>query len=428
MSLKTQTIKEITRRIWFGKGDNVTWPMPDELIGIELEAENVRGVGGNFLSLAGWDIDSDGSLRNGGREFVLKHPLSGTALSRAIHVLFAMQADDSGYPMSYTANPRAGTHVHINWIDNTVGSAAALLALMYCIEPMVYNWADEDRAWCSYCNPLSDISADILSRLLNVEVPNADTSNGPAWLMVDLEDERLTRYHGLNVAALEKYGTIEFRYFPSTRNKEDMIKWVKFVQLAKLCAVAHEDSVVNLLDKLATGSIADFLTEWFGMDELDAELLTAVNDAQSIVREKAVELLTIMDVKINPDNDSYSHVRNATSPAALRYLRSLSEGNRTDRPEQVEAFDEVVAHPMPAPPRATRVSPVLETYEQFLSVNADSFAAAQTRLNNIYSGTRTGRGLRSNPVAQPDTSSDVFSSEQYWGFAEPTSNEEEGEI
>jgi hypothetical protein len=318
MSLKSQTIQQITRRVFFGAGEPIDWPLPNEMMGIELEAESVYIGTQAPLNLAGWTIDRDGSLRNDGREFVLSQPLAGSSLTRAIHTLFAMQSPVNGQILRYQANPRAGTHIHINWIQDTVGSAAALIALMYMIEPLVYSWADEDRAWCSYCNPLSDIPANILNKLLRMD--NEDEDDG--WLIREIDDESVGRYHGLNIVALAKYGTFEFRYFPSTTSQADLVKWVKFVQLAKRCARAFEDDASVLVERLLQGNVAAFLQEYFDVDGIAAELLTSVNNADSIVVEKAGEIGAIMEMR--PSNvDVYS---NNLSSAARRYIERFNNG------------------------------------------------------------------------------------------------------
>ena len=340
MSLKSRTIKELTRRLYFGSGEEVQWPSPNELMGIELEAEQVYCELSGVLNMAGWTMDRDGSLRNDGREFVLTQPLAGSSLTRAIHTLFEMQRSENRSPLQYVVNPRAGTHVHLNWIEDTVGSAAALIALMYIIEPLVYSWADEDRAWCSYCNPLSDIPASTINKLLRMDVDEEDE-----WVLRNIEDEDLGRYHGLNIVALAKYGSFEFRYFPSTTAHTDMIKWVKFVQLAKLCAVKHQDDVPALVERLLQGNVAEFLSEHFGVDGIDAELLTAVNDADSIVIEKAGELGAIMEMRpVNTELFS----RNL-SPAARRYIERVSSTVAEESEE--DEFDV----PMPQPVRRNRV-------------------------------------------------------------------------
>ena len=342
MLLKSHTIKDLTRRLFFGSGEHIEWPMPDELMGIELEAEQVYCELSNVLNMAGWTIGRDGSLRNDGREFVLSHPLAGSSLTRAIHTLFAMQKSENRAPLQYVVNPRAGTHVHINWIDDTVGAAAALIALMYIIEPLVYSWADEDRAWCSYCNPLSDIPASTVNRLLRMDGIEGDDDG---WVLRSIDDEELGRYHGLNIVALAKYGSFEFRYFPSTTSHADMVKWVKFVQLAKLCAIKYQDDVSVLVERLLQGNVAEFLSEHFGVDGIDAELLTAVNAADSIVVEKAGELGAIMEMRpVNMDVFS----RNL-APAARRYIERVSSTVAEESEE--DAFD----IPMPQPVRRNRV-------------------------------------------------------------------------
>ena len=331
MSLKSQTIQQLTRRVFFGAGEPIDWPLPNEMMGIELEAESVYVGTLAPLTLAGWTMDRDGSLRNDGREFVLSQPLAGSSLTRAIHTLFEMQSPARGQMLRYQVNPRAGTHVHINWIENTVGSAAALIALMYMIEPLVYSWADEDRAWCSYCNPLSDIPASVLNKLLRMD---ADEDDEDEWLLREIDDEAVGRYHGLNIVALAKYGTFEFRYFPSTASRADMIKWVKFVQLAKRCAVAFENDVPSLVERLLQGDVASFLAEWFDVDGIAAELLTAVNNADSIVVEKAGEIGAIMEMRPNNVGIYSSNL----SSAARRYIERFASTPRTlaeDYPEDL---------------------------------------------------------------------------------------------
>jgi len=359
MSLKHQTIQQLTRRVFFGVGEAIDWPLPDEMMGIELEAESVYIGTSAPLVLAGWTIDRDGSLRNDGREFVLSQPLAGSSLTRAIHTLFEMQSPDRGQMLRYQVNPRAGTHVHINWIENTVGSAAALIALMYIIEPLVYSWADEDRAWCSYCNPLSDIPAKVLNKLLRMESEDDDDDE---WLLREIDDESVGRYHGLNIVALAKYGTFEFRYFPSTASRADMVKWVKFVQLAKRCAVTFQDDVPALVERLLQGNVAGFLQEYFDVDGIATELLTAVNDANSIVIEKAGEIGAIMEMR--PANvDIYA---NAMSPAARRYIERFTSTPRTVEDD----------YPLPQPARSsprrnsalfTAASGFCQSYEQLIA-------------------------------------------------------------
>lgn len=381
MSLKSRTIKDLTRRLYYGSGEYVEWPSPNELMGIELEAEQVYCELSNVLNMAGWTMDRDGSLRNDGREFVLTQPLAGSSLTRAIHTLFEMQKSENRSPLQYVVNPRAGTHVHINWIEDTVGSAAALIALMYIIEPLVYSWADEDRAWCSYCNPLSDIPASTINKLLRMDVDEEDE-----WVLRNIEDEDLGRYHGLNIVALAKYGSFEFRYFPSTTAHTDMIKWVKFVQLAKLCAIKYQDDVAVLVERLLQGNIAEFLSEHFGVDGIDAELLTAVNDANSIVIEKAGELGAIMEMRpVNTELFS----RNL-APAARRYIERVSGGAvETDTDNTLVAWDTIPPRPRrnsarigvfdPSPSVAS--SPVIDTawFNETLA-EGDSYSMLQQRL------------------------------------------------
>lgn len=370
MPVKDTTIKQHNRRIFLGNGELIDWPMPNELMGIELEAEGVYIADNSVLAFAGWRTEIDGSLRRDGREFVLAAPLSGSALTRAIHTLYAARTQSI---VNFQTSPRAGTHVHINWQDNTVASAASLIALMYCIEPLVYAWADEDRAWCSYCNPLSDIGSTVMASLLNLDEYTDDM-----WLMSEVADGRVGRYFGLNFAALSKYGTMEFRYFPSTTSAADMVKWVKFVQLAKLAAIKWADNLPGLVERLSAGNIVGFLAEHFDCDGIAEELLTAVNNPDAAVGDKALELASVLDMRV-----VFEEVYDQ-NPAALAYIGSVS-----GVPQEAEEYDG-----QERPQRASVADP---TQQWFISSPSSGEYIRPVRIDYQYSPVPEGRDHPVNP-------------------------------
>lgn len=229
------------------------WPLPGELIGLEIETENFRNHHDAAYNLQRWwTTHNDASLRQG-VEWVLSAPLAGTDLRDAVSAFFA-----GNY--SYEMSERTSIHIHINASDNmTVDHFRNVFTLMYLIEPAVFRWADENRKWCGYCQPLTDLSPQRLSSFL-LDDPGG---SGLALQQAVNGSGNSDRYYGLNIAAFARHGTLEFRYFPCTDNGNVVTDWIKFVMQVKRAAMAF-DNPLELLVNMDEGSNIDaFLTKWF---------------------------------------------------------------------------------------------------------------------------------------------------------------------
>lgn len=191
---------------------------PRLLTGIEVEGEEacLPESASYMLSDGGWLTHDDGSLRESGIELVLREPLYGTELSGAIDVLF--NAWDEG--LEFYPSPRAGTHIHLNMTDRPLSHLQSLTALMYCFDPIVFRLAGEDRQWCSYANSLSSIKPNALQALLS----ERGVDRGEWWRVwpVDSSD----RYYGFNISSIGKYGSVEFRHFPTPESKDQLWTWI----------------------------------------------------------------------------------------------------------------------------------------------------------------------------------------------------------
>lgn len=216
------------------------WALPSELIGIEIEVEEFEhDVDDAARDLRPeWVMHSDGSLRNG-VEWVLAGPLSGGELHTAIDKFF-----DKRY--SYSMSERTSIHLHVNASDDlSVDQFRNIFSIMYCIEPAVFRWADENRKWCGYCQPLTDFTPSRLAQIL------ADNDSEASFVKAVRGAANQDRYYGLNVAAFHKHGTLEFRYFPCTKDKLVLINWIQFVMEVKRAALMYE-SPAQLFSTLDT--------------------------------------------------------------------------------------------------------------------------------------------------------------------------------
>lgn len=205
------------------------WALPSELIGIEIEVENFDYDTDDAARelRPEWVMHSDGSLRNG-VEWVLAGPLAGSDLHTAIDKFF-----DRKY--RYTMSERTSVHLHVNASDDlSVDQFRNIFSVMYLIEPAVFRWADENRKWCGYCQPLTDFNPSRLAQILS------DNDSEASFVKAVRGQQNSDRYYGLNVAAFHKHGTLEFRYFPCTTDKAVLISWIQFVMEVKRAALSYE--------------------------------------------------------------------------------------------------------------------------------------------------------------------------------------------
>lgn len=200
------------------------WALPTEYIGVEIEAENYNPNG--YAMHPAWVDHSDNSLRNG-IEWVLGSPLAGTALSEAIDSFF------SG-AHSYETGPRTSIHIHINATDNiSIEQLRSWIALVYVVEPAIFRWADDNRKWCGYCSPLTDMSIKRFVKVLTSD----DMLRLSQWIAPHTNNER---YYGCNMASIARHGTLEFRYFPCVTEVGPVNDWIQLVMELKKAGTAHE--------------------------------------------------------------------------------------------------------------------------------------------------------------------------------------------
>lgn len=264
-------------------------PLVEHLLtGIEVEAENVEWGRDVNLYSSGWTAHEDGSLRDGGVEWVLERPLAGAELATAVSHLYAQDLD-------YGPSPRAGTHIHVNMTDRSFGDVQAMLTLMYCIDRLVFAWADEDRMWCSYCNSLNTLPPFTLrSALLDEEDPYLSAQR--VWPQSNSD-----RYYGFNVAALWKYGTLEFRYFPTINAEHRMWQWLDFCHAVyRWCTtVPSLDSDVSMAQQVLRRVLDNpdaLLAEVFAGADSVEQGLRAMPGWEASMVEAAEELALLLSV------------------------------------------------------------------------------------------------------------------------------------
>lgn len=204
------------------------WPISDQFCGIEIEIENFSNReldehihrGSPF-----WVTHDDHSLRNG-IEYVLSQPMMGAQLREAIDYFY-------NNITKFTISPRTSIHVHFNMRQEyeTIGGLRNLVVLYYMFEESFFRIADETRKWNGYCNPFEDTPPQILEDIMTYEEVKE-----LSYALRKSAAVNENRYYGLNLNALTRYGTVEFRHLPLVADRKRLVDWVCLLQEFKKAA------------------------------------------------------------------------------------------------------------------------------------------------------------------------------------------------
>lgn len=200
-------------------------------IGLELEIEGERiPVDPYVPNLYGavtstfWNNIKDGSLRNGGREFVLNTPCTEEEVAPLLEGLFSYFKKTR---TTINNSNRCSTHVHINVGGYKVHQISAIIALWYIFEDALINWWDERRKTNHFCLALKDTKA-------TYEIWNRFVQTGYKPHLTDG-----LKYSALNILPVWTQGSLEFRCGDGVDEPTRPIMWTIFLNSMANYAVEH---------------------------------------------------------------------------------------------------------------------------------------------------------------------------------------------
>lgn len=255
-----------------------TFVLPDNLMGVEVEVDNDSTgltVFADASSLGYWRRHHDGSLVNG-YEYTLSMPLAGDTLGEAIAELYAP-------PSSFTRTFTGSTHIHMDMLEEHVSVATlrTLVLMVYALEPMLYAAGDSSREWCGYANSLKSADPLLLSTLFSDDVESS-------FRRVYTRGGQLGRYYGLNMAALNDYGSLEFRYFPTATSDTELVRWINLVQSFKKAAlsIGSPEALKDIINN--EDSFNGMLQEFFGEYRSEQEALNGWRSVHSFFTKAGI--------------------------------------------------------------------------------------------------------------------------------------------
>lgn len=187
-----------------------------EAFGIELELEGCGIDFGEHDELSHWRVVEDNSLRNNGREFVSKI-LSRKQLPAALKQL---QSVFDEFPDTHPSF-RCGTHLHINFSDHLTADVVKTVMSLLLFENALVSVFAPERRQSVFCVSWAD-TRGLFS------TTKAWSSTLARYCLSNLIDTS-GKYRTINLVPLTRYGTIEFRMFPSTTDVDQISTYVDTV-------------------------------------------------------------------------------------------------------------------------------------------------------------------------------------------------------
>jgi len=238
--------------------------VPNKFIaGAELEIEVVRDFQGSWLQDHGICVENDGSLRSGGKEFLLPPSTSSDLkqLFKDIYEHLELGRECHSF--------RTSTHVHVNCLWMTEVQVRDLLLLYAIFEPIFFAYVGQERKENIHCMPLQ-----------STHMPNY------YGLQMRHIHQKWHKYTALNVLPLNELGTVEFRHLYGTKDHKVFSQWLDMLELLWTTALS--------IDGLSRTNLIDLSM----LREIERKLLTPSFYVQTKERPEFVLEDNLLDVKL----------------------------------------------------------------------------------------------------------------------------------
>lgn len=265
----------------FGKNEEIRTFSPhdklitNDLLGIEVELEGVP----NPPKLKYWQDKEDGSLRDGGIEYVFRSPYCGHDAYNAL-----LELEESMSAISPKMSPRTSVHVHIDIRDLSPEAVFRFIEYFIIFERVLINYCGESRKSNIFCLPFYEAEGN-LDYLYPIK-------NG---ISEEIKIDRLYhltrsgRYSALNLRSMETFGSLEIRTFRGEYRTEELLKWVNILLSIKDASrnIAQvDDSIVYLFSSLGPmgflGSVFKNNTELLIYPSIEEDLIEGMRIAQDV--------------------------------------------------------------------------------------------------------------------------------------------------
>jgi hypothetical protein len=228
-----------------------------DLFGLELECEgkNVDFLGNNAEILNDWAPHADGSLRNhhgSSCEWVFNGPVSYDNSVKRVDKLFDFFDKQKA---KLVCSNRTSFHVHFNMGDKNAYQLVNLFILFTILEDILDGYCGDDRRGNLFC---------LSSRHAEDQVRWMQDACFKSFSFANFREE--WRYCSLNLASVNKFGTVEFRAMRGLDNKADILAWVSILKEFCDYSCYTMKNPAELIETISRKTPIGFLKDVFSPD------------------------------------------------------------------------------------------------------------------------------------------------------------------
>ena len=185
-----------------------------------------------------WTRKGDGSLRFSGGEIVTK-PIFGKDISKALKIFQLALIPNPEPPRHRIISSRTGVHIHIDFSNADNILIFLFIAIYLLIEKGLFNYTG-NRENNYYCAPLHETTSLALL---------GQSALHPEKFKHFLST--YSKYNALNLGALLKFGTIEFRHMEGTLEYKKILQWIKILLSMKKFAMKNRETPLQeIIDRV----------------------------------------------------------------------------------------------------------------------------------------------------------------------------------
>lgn len=254
---------------------------PGFKVGVEIEVENAS-IGAsrtNQINGLGWNVTSDGSLRNG-LEIMSAQAMTQEEFEQSIpdvcHVLQRGGAE---------VNSRCSVHVHVNVSDLTADQFKSFMYMAVLVEPLLMRYCSSDRNDNTYCVPTyksRNLVQDRNAVIQAVETLENTTSRTDEAFSAERLIARSPKYAAISTYRLRDLGTVEFRMFDGSTDPERITQYVRL--LSNLYESSVNTSLEELVDRKVQQGVLSLLCPYL-TDNLTQDV--SLYEAETITEKGA---------------------------------------------------------------------------------------------------------------------------------------------
>lgn len=204
--------------------------------GVEVEVEFLNNAIYNVEFFNAWKIVPDHSLRHVGLEFTSGSPWSYLKTLESLQILCEYISRQAHVAVS----PRTSVHVHVNMLKFSPIQIWTAACAYWMLEPLLFKVCGPTRQNNLFCLRLIDAE-----HLLDACIADITNNDYPFKYFNDFND---IRYAGLNMSALRKFGSIEFRGMRGIYRYNKLKLWLSICQRVAHASPAIYETPERLLD------------------------------------------------------------------------------------------------------------------------------------------------------------------------------------